>query len=619
MIKDARAADARAQALLAQETAAAIKKTNTDITAYATQMGEIAEATRAQIETDTTNTIKAIEEEQKRAAAAAENFTTEDAARQAAANKFLVDELNKAGAEIELKFGAAYKKMADDRAEADSSLAAATTSLNDALAKQAALTDSRFSKTVDDLAGARKQAADEVAGFRKAFGAALTCTTAHVKNVETKLATEIEKVSGEVISMKADQIRVNKRVAGELNRVETLSNERHSKNKKARGKLRKLMDENKDAAAAEGKARAHNAHNRREMAKALSSASEKFYGALATQQSEQAAASEALAGETAAARAASEAALARAQELFDSKIIHLTDTVVANQGEAEAEFSRVTGVVMDYAEASEADRELIKAETRAMEADLNKAVNRAISIGEAKAKAVQQRIAEHLKDTKRYLSVELNEQCERAADNVFKIIEGKRQVVADNYLSLKAYAVAVADDIEDYVTKGKGRGLSSIGDLLVTVGSLGPVHAPAHKGLGMGGDELPAIFSGETLKVSGAVAAINGLVDEFTESTNAVHMRWPMGLGKYLMDKLEVSMLGKGVLQVDKVEGKSGNYVFVNGRSVGLSNKLSDFSDLAAKMTTYESVLAKMTAKIVPPTTPTPYMVPASEGEWDGD
>merc|ERR1711970_954017 len=535
-------------------------------------------------ETDTTNTIKAIEEEQKRAAAAAENFTTEDAARQAAANKFLVDELNKAGAEIELKFGAAYKKMADDCAEADSSLAAATTSLNDALAKQAALADSRFSKTVDDLAGARKQAADEVAGFRKSFGAALTCTTAHVKNVETKLATEIEKVSGEVISMKADQIRVNKRVAGELNRVETLSNERHSKNKKARGKLRKLMDENKDAAAAEvnalkvhleketGKARAHNAHNRREMAKALSSASEKFYGALATQQSEQAAASEALAGETAAARAASEAALARAQELFDSKIIHLTDTVVAHQGEAEAEFSRVTGVVMDYAEASEADRELIKAETRAMEADLNKAVNRAISIGEAKAKAVQQRIAEHLKDTKRYLSVELNEQCERA----------------------------VADDIEDYVTKGKGRGLSSIGDLLVTVGSLGPVHAPAHKGLGMGGDELPAIFSGETLKVSGAVAAINGLVDEFTESTNAVHMRWPMGLGKYLMDKLEVSMLGKGVLQVDKVEGKSGNYVFVNGRSVGLSNKLSDFSDLAAKMTPYESVLAKMTAKIVP-------------------
>merc|ERR1712046_44861 len=228
----------------------------------------------------------------------------------------------------------------------------------------------------------------------------------------------------------------------------------------------------------------------------------------------------------------------------------------------------------------------------------------------------EQRIAEHLKDTKRFLQVELNESVERAADNVFKIIEGKRQVVADNYLSLKAYAVAAADSVEDYVTKGKGRGLSSIGDLLVTVGSMGAVHAPAKQGLGMGGTELPTIFSGETIIVSGAVGAINGLVDEFSESINQVHMRWPMGLGKYLMDKLEIAMLDKGVLQVDKVEGKSGTYVFINGRSVGLSNKLSDFSSLAARMTTYESVLAKMTSKITAPVKPAKFYAPAPE--WNG-
>merc|ERR1711871_1896624 len=200
----------------------------------------------------------------------------------------------------------------------------------------------------------------------------------------------------------------------------------------------------------------------------------------------------------------------------------------------------------------------------------------------------EQRIAEHLKDTKRYLQVELNESVERAADNVFKIIEGKRQVVADNYLSLKAYAVSAADSVEDYVVKGKGRGLSSIGDLLVTIGSMEAVHAPAKEGLGMGGTELPTIFSGDTIIVSGAVAAINGLVDEFTEAAVQVRERWPMGLGKYLLSKLEVSMMDKGVLQVDKVEGKPGNYVFINGRSVGLSNKLSDFSTLATRMAVYE-------------------------------
>merc|ERR1719224_381401 len=178
--------------------------------------------------------------------------------------------------------------------------------------------------------------------------------------------------------------------------------------------------------------------------------------------------------------------------------------------------TRLTGVVNDYNSAAEADRELLKEETKALEADLNKALDRAISIGEAKAKAVEQRIAEHLKNTKRFLQVELNESVEKAADNVFKIMEGKRQKIADNYLSLKAYAVSSADKVEDYVSKGNGRALSSVGDLLQTIGSLGAVKAPAEEGLGMGGDAIPAIFSGKTVKLSNAVGAINGLVNEFT-------------------------------------------------------------------------------------------------------
>merc|ERR1712146_441248 len=178
---------------------------------------------------------------------------------------------------------------------------------------------------------------------------------------------------------------------------------------------------------------------------------------------------------------AAENELARAKAGFTSKIVMLTNTVAANAKKAEDGMARLTGVVHSTAKAAAADRELIKEQTKIMEADLNKALDRAISIGEAKAKAVEQRIAEHLKDTKRYLQVELNESVENAADNVFKIIEGKRQVIADNYLSLKAYAVSAVDKVEDYVIKGEGRGLSSIGDLLVTLGQLEAVHAPAEE------------------------------------------------------------------------------------------------------------------------------------------
>merc|ERR1712072_1228761 len=146
------------------------------------------------------------------------------------------------------------------------------------------------------------------------------------------------------------------------------------------------------------------------------------------------------------------------------------------------------------------DREVIKTQTRALEADLHRGVARAISIGEAKAKAVEQRLAEHLQNSKEFLLVELTERTEAAADNVLKILEGKRQKIADNYLSLKAYSVASADKVDDYVQKGNGRALSSVGDLLQTIGSLGPVKAKPAEGLGMGGDVLPEIFSGKEIK-----------------------------------------------------------------------------------------------------------------------
>merc|ERR1712054_636485 len=333
------------------------------------------------------------------------------------------------------------------------------------------------------------------------------------------------------------------------------------------------------------------------------------------------ASSRALAASTKAASIASANALKRAKSQFASKISMLTNVVAANAKRAERNLQRVTGVVHNIAKAAKADRKLIRDQTRAMEADLNRSVVRAIAIGEARAKAVEQRINENLKKTKRYLQTELSEGIDRAADNVFKIVNGKRQKIADNYLSLKAYAVAAADLVIDYRKKGKnGRNLSSVGDLLQTVAALCAVKPPKAEGLGMGGKVVPTIFTGKNIKVSNAVAAINGLVNEYTTSCAQVRARWPMGLGKYLLDKLEQSMLAKGVLQVDKVPGKAGNFVYMNGRSVGLSNKLNDFSKLASRMSVYESVLAKLTAKLsAPKKVARPSEVQAKPPEWQGD
>merc|ERR1711970_1190836 len=533
------------------------------------------------------------------------------------------------GKESEQKFGKAYEHLAAQRARFDKKLGASVTGLNDALAKQAALADSRFSKTVKDLNAARHQATNQVRQLRKDFATQMATVTAEVKNVETRLVGEIAVVSGEVISNRANQLRVNRRVSGELKRIVRVSDRRYSASKRARGKLKLLMDENKAAASAEvkalstslktklAKARGRNARNRREMAKDLSQATRTLYERMRNMQKRNQANSAALRGATAAAAMASANALKRAKAQFASKISMLTNVVAANAKRAKRDLTRVTGVVNSVARAAAADRRLIRDQTAAMEADLNKSIVRAIAIGEARAKAVEQRINENLKKTKRYLQTELSEGIDRAADNVFKIVNGKRQKLADNYMSLKAYAVASADKVIDYRKKGKnGRNLSSVGDLLQTIAALGAVKPPKAEGLGMGGKSIPSIFTGKKIKVGGQVAAINGLVNEYATSCAQVRARWPMGLGKYLLDKLEQSMLAKGVLQVDKVQGKAGNFVYMNGRSVGLSNKLNDFAKLAARMSVYESVLAKLTAKLSPPTKKAKFY--AKPPEWQG-
>merc|ERR1712072_292105 len=264
----------------------------------------------------------------------------------------------------------------------------------------------------------------------------------------------------------------------------------------------------------------------------------------------------------------------------------LTNLIAANYKRAKRGMTKLTGVVGKINKA------------KVMTADFNKRLVKAISTGEARAKAIQQRLTSNLRRSVRVLRVELATSLDRSADRVLKIVSGKRQKIADNYLSLKAYSVAAADKVIDYTAKAKGRNLSSIGDLLRTVGMNGAVKAPKARGLGMGGSSIPSVFSSKKIKVKNSIAAVHGLVNEYVQACRTVRANWPLGLGKYLMDRLETSMLGKGVLQVDKVAGKSGHYVYMNGRSVGLSSKLNDFASLASRMSVYEAVLSKLTAKL---------------------
>merc|ERR1711990_1307485 len=596
-LKDAVGGLTRSLLALKTETSKKIKKTNNKVGAYADRLAAQAKAVDAAMKANVASLSSKIAAARASVKAATGAANAASAARFGAVLKEVGAAMTAAKKASQDKFSKLYARMAAARKTADTNLKAAVVTINDKIAKQAALADSRFSKTVKDISAARKEAASEVAQARKSFSTSLAAVTAAVKDQETRLSGEIQVVSGEVLSHKASQIRVNRHTQAELKRITKLANARHSESVRARGKLRAILNENKRAAHEEvvaldglfkgklAKIRAQAAANSLAAARDLSSASEAMYEKLARNQLEMTAANNANSAAIASYSAKSTAAIATTKANMNGALNSLANTIAANQAHVEKGLEVLTGVIRNYKTAGAKDRALIKAQTKAMGQDMNKRIVRAIQIGEAKAKAVAQRAQANLKAMKKGMLIEITNAVERTADTLFKTVQGKHAKIADNYLSLKSYAATAKSKLEKYVIAGKGKNLSSMGDLLVNVAALSSVKISKEEGISAS-KTIPAVFNNKKIKVDNSVSKINGLVNEYVSVFNACRMRWPMGLGRYL------------VLKLDKVSNHAGNWVFINGRAVGLSNKLNDFESLAVRMGHYEATLAKLTAKL---------------------
>jgi hypothetical protein len=601
------------RALLAfkMETRKKLKKTNRSITANAKQMEANAKAVSAQIKANT-NAINAKLNSVRRANMAQLSAVSAAAAkRYSAAIKAVIDGVTKARKNANAMFGKVEVQMAKNRAKLEKSFGSAISDANNRLAALIALSDTRFSKTVKDIKKTKAMARAQNKAARTYFKAKLYELTATLKQQETKLVGARQAVSAMVETEKAAQRKVNMAVDRSIKRIVKIADRRHSESVRARGVLRRIFDQNKKIAAAEIKAlrkkaatglflaRAQAAAHKRKFAKDLTHATKKLNAALFSRSAAQAQKLAGLKAKLTYTKAATAAELKNAKALFASRLTTLTNTVVANAGKFRRHLNRVTGVARSWKKASAADRKAIRAERNGMFADLNKALARAIQLGEARAKKVQEEAQANIKSTQRALTSQIAVQTEFMAENVFKLITGKRQKIADNYLSLKAYAGVAKDAVIDYLSKaGKGRSLSALGDLLTTVGKLFKVKVVPAMGVGFGSRTLPTIFSGRVVKVKGSVSKINALVTEYMKVLAQVRARWPIGLGNYLLGKIETSMQKTGILEVDKVDGRKGNFVFVNGRAVGLSSNPQGLAKLAVRISTYTKALTALTNKL---------------------
>merc|ERR1712072_889857 len=359
------------------------------------------------------------------------------------------------------------------------------------------------------------------------------------------------------------------------------------------------------------------AHYRRTAAKNLSATTKRLYTSIADASKAQSLVNARIAGANAAAKAASLGAIRRAKKEFAAKVDTLTNTVSANNRKFEKGLKRLTGVAHSWKKSAGRDRALMRQQRAAINSDLTKSITRSIQLGEARAKKVEIAANAGIAAAKKSLNTLASEKIEKYANKVFAAVQGNLQKIADNYLSLKAYAATAADKVTDYLAKGKGRNLSSIGDLLNTIAATSDVKVKAASGEGFGADKIQTLFSDKNIKVDNSISKINGLVNEYVSAVGQVKARWPLGLGKYLISKLEGAMQGTGALEVDKVSDKAGNFVFINAHAVGLSSRLSDFQGLAVRMSAYERNLAGQTAAL--PATKTAAHVTVGPPQWQGD
>lgn len=600
------------KALLALKTLTAkkIEKTNKEVDAYGKAVKKNAEDVGAQMKKNMLSLTSKLDSAAATAKKELKGAKKAAAARHVASLEAIKDGIVAAEAASNKKFTQAYADMGENRARADRELKAASIKIQKVMAKNSALYDAAFQSTVKDIAAARAEAATELAAARKAFTTEIVSINSVIKNQETKLAGAIEVVSTEHVNNKQAQAQVNRHLDAEVAKVLALSDTNDTEGRKERGQIRALIVSHKAAAKAERdalqksattklrKARSLMAKLRNDAAVDLSTATSELGNALANAKQVQDAEISNLKGALSKAKVSTAASLKRTKEKFSAKMTTMTNTITANNAKFEKHLAKVTGVAHDYEKASSDDRALMRTQIAAMEADLNKAIVKAIDIGEARMTRVQMRAMANTNSAKKALLGNIAEAVETMADEVFEATQDNRATIADNYLALKAYCGSRSDDIIEYVGKGKGKALFALGDLLMTVASLDGVKTPVAEGIGFGGAEVPAIFGGGAHKVGHSLTKTNGLVNEWADVIGQVRQRWPYGLGHYLLTKTQFAMQKDGLLSVGKSGSKDGQYVFINSHAIGLSNRLEDFDNLASKQADYQKSLQHLTVKL---------------------
>merc|ERR1719271_55039 len=216
-LNDAGGTMSRSLSALKVETRKKIKKTNKSITAYASQLVKEQKAVNSLMSSQMKTLQGKIKKMRRTSARNIAKAGEKSAAGFASVNRKINAAMKKAA---KARFAKLFMKMSKQRKKSNQQLNSEVHKMNRDIAKQAALEDSRFQKTVKNIKAARAAATKQVRNARKSFATRIGTTTTAIKDQESRLL-------------------------GEIKRITTMANLRNSQSIRARGKLRRLLDANK--------------------------------------------------------------------------------------------------------------------------------------------------------------------------------------------------------------------------------------------------------------------------------------------------------------------------------------------------------------------------------------
>merc|ERR1711970_169331 len=428
----------RAMAALSSAVNARIDQTNKHVAINAAQIKGNAKKAREELEAavaifDTKAANAREEAAAGRSKLAAQLESQDKSIRQWANNKLKI-----VMAKTAAQFRRVREKMAEDRHNADMALKSASSRMTASLNAASALNDKRFAQTVSDIAAAKKEAEERVDSAQSQFKTSLYSLTSTVNEQVQKTNNRISQLSDTVEKNKVAQAKVNANVAAEQKRMIELGNKRYEEHLKKDAELQSLIESNK--AATDKRMEAMAAHytmeldavratmkkNRAHATHMLAKESSKLYSAIAEMETEQMKTNAELEEQTRRARLDIEDALNEAKDDFAKRLGDLHKTVVDNDKKFEGKIDKLTGIVRDNAVKNAKGRAQLNDIMEANKKELTADVRDAVTKGENRMKAAEDKLLKLNAKTKAALNMKITTEISKLTKDANAQIEGLR-------------------------------------------------------------------------------------------------------------------------------------------------------------------------------------------------